>query len=259
MAENIGMSCAFFSLLFMKIRIEWRAIIYSFLGAIPGVIIGFETVDKILSAPMKKMIFVSVWCSFAMSLYMLNCEKKRITTSLIQNFKPWKIVILIFTGLIGGIFTSFAGSGVDICTFSAVTFLFRVSEKTATPTTVVIMALTSQFCFFYRGLVVADFDPLAFEYFKVCIPVVVFFAPFGSFLGSHFHRITLAWLVCILEIFAMIGFLATLPPWTLLFSAVLIMFCGFILFSLLADYGNRLMIKEAQQNNSKVILLFENC
>uniref|UniRef100_A0A914P091 Membrane transporter protein n=1 Tax=Panagrolaimus davidi TaxID=227884 RepID=A0A914P091_9BILA len=96
------MSCAFFSLLFMKIRIEWRAIIYSFLGAIPGVIIGFETVDKILSAPMKKMIFVSVWCSFAMSLYMLNCEKKRITTSLIQNFKPWKIVILIFTGFIGG-------------------------------------------------------------------------------------------------------------------------------------------------------------
>ncbi|ETN73898.1 hypothetical protein NECAME_13351, partial [Necator americanus] len=38
-----------------------------------------------------------------------------------------------------GIFTSFAGSGVDICIFSINTLLFRVSEKTATPTTVVIM------------------------------------------------------------------------------------------------------------------------
>uniref|UniRef100_A0A914XUQ9 Membrane transporter protein n=1 Tax=Panagrolaimus superbus TaxID=310955 RepID=A0A914XUQ9_9BILA len=194
-----------------------------------------------------------------MSLYMLNCEKKRITTSLIQNFRPWKIVILVLIGFIGGIFTSFAGSGVDICVFSAVTFLFRVSEKTATPTTVAVMALTSQFSFFYRGLVVADFDSLAFEYFKVCVPVVVFFAPFGSFLGSHFHRITLAWLVCILEIFAMIGFLATLPPWSLLLAAVLIMFFGFILFSLLADFGNRLIQKEAEQNNISKAILLENC
>jgi len=37
------------------------------------------------------------------------------------------------------VFTSFAGSGVDICTFSTLTLLFSVSEKIATPTTVVIM------------------------------------------------------------------------------------------------------------------------
>jgi hypothetical protein len=31
-------------------------------------------------------------------------------------------------------------SGLDICTFSVLTLLFRVSEKTATPTTVVLQA-----------------------------------------------------------------------------------------------------------------------
>ena len=42
-----------------------------------------------------------------------------------------------FVGVVGGAFTSFSGSGLDICSFSILTLLFRVSEKIATPTSVV--------------------------------------------------------------------------------------------------------------------------
>lgn len=51
----------------------------------------------------KKMLFVSIWFAFALSLYILNREKKRKTVLTIQNFTINKALILFFTGLIGGI------------------------------------------------------------------------------------------------------------------------------------------------------------
>ena len=180
---------AFFAIFFMRIQVEWRAIIYGLLGAIPGLILGLKTLNYIIGASEKKMLFVSIWSAFAIALYILNREKKRQTVTVIQNFSLWKAGVLIFTGFIGGIFTSFAGSGLDICIFSMVTLLFRVSEKTATPSTVIVMALLSQFSVFWRVVIDYDIDPIAVDYLKVSAPIVVFFAPFGSFLGSHFHRL----------------------------------------------------------------------
>lgn len=95
--------------------------------------------DHWLSGPQKKMLFVSIWASFAVALFLLNQEKKRKTYMTIPDFKPWKAVVLVVTGFVGGVLTSFTGSGVDICIFSVITVLFRVSEKSATPTTIVLM------------------------------------------------------------------------------------------------------------------------
>uniref|UniRef100_A0A914Y4T4 Membrane transporter protein n=1 Tax=Panagrolaimus superbus TaxID=310955 RepID=A0A914Y4T4_9BILA len=240
MIQSIGMSLALFVILFMRIQIEWRAITYALLGALPGVVLGFHVIDDLFNGPEKKMLFVSIWAAFAISLYILNREKKRTTVPVIQCFCFWKAVTLMGTGFIGGIFTSFAGSGVDIATFSVITLLFKVNEKTATPTTIVVMALLSQFSFFWRGIVTADIDLDALNYLRVSVPIVVFFAPFGSFLGSHFHRLTLAWLVCILEFVAYFGFLFTLPPWPLLVASVTILFIGFVFFSFLSRAGKRL-------------------
>ena len=44
----------------------------------------------------------------------------------------------------------------------------------------------------------------AWEYMAVCVPVVVFFAPFGSFLASHFHRQVLAGLIYLLDTIALV-------------------------------------------------------
>lgn len=52
----------------------------------------------------KKMLFVSIWFAFALSLYILNKEKKRKTVFQIQNFNVYKAIILFLTGVIGGKF-----------------------------------------------------------------------------------------------------------------------------------------------------------
>jgi hypothetical protein len=51
--------------------------------------------------------------------------KKSFITLDRQNFTVWKAVALVLTGFVGGIFTAIAGSGVDICSFSILSLLFR--------------------------------------------------------------------------------------------------------------------------------------
>merc|ERR1711937_165013 len=92
----------------------------------------------------------------------------------------WKALILLGAGFIGGIFTSIAGSGIDICSFSCLTLLFRVTEKTATPTSVVLMGINTAFGFFWRGVAQDALDGSdAWGFLAVCAPIVVIGAPFG--------------------------------------------------------------------------------
>ena len=44
----------------------------------------------------------------------------------------------------------------------------------------------------------------AWNFLAVCVPIVVFFAPFGSFLASHFHRQVLAALIYLLDSIALV-------------------------------------------------------
>jgi uncharacterized membrane protein YfcA len=70
-------------------------------------------------------------------------EHKRKTYDSIPNFGIWQAVVLLLTGFLGGIFSAITGSGVDICSFSMLSLLFRVSEKVSTPTSIVLMAINT--------------------------------------------------------------------------------------------------------------------
>ncbi|VDM43200.1 unnamed protein product [Toxocara canis] len=183
------------------------------------------------------MLFVAIWFSFAISLFILNTRKKRRTFEIIPNFCSSKAFILLLTGFVGGLCSAFAGSGVDICSFSILTLLFRVTEKVATPTSVVLMAVNTCVGFFWRQLIMCDVSDLAWEYFQVSVPVVVIFAPLGSLLGSHFHRLVLASFVYVLEVTALIGFLLTRPPLILIIIGAGIIAFSFIFFSTISKIG----------------------
>uniref|UniRef100_A0A1I7U9H4 Membrane transporter protein n=1 Tax=Caenorhabditis tropicalis TaxID=1561998 RepID=A0A1I7U9H4_9PELO len=202
----------------------------------------------------KKMLFVSIWTSFAFALGLLNAQKKRPTFQKIPEFSAWKAIILFLTGVIGGVFDAFAGSGIDICMFSIVTLLFRVSEKTATPTTMILKGVVSVFGFWYRGVMMGDISPTAWNYFAVTIPVVATMAPIGSFLGTHLHRQIIAGLIYALEIASLIGFLLTGPSEWLLLATVIIIVFGFGFFTLIAKSGEVLMRRMEEENKEKGVI-----
>ena len=180
MIQSVGMTAATFTIFWMRIQLEWRSIIFCTIGGILGIVIGLEFVDPNLTSPQKKMGFVSIWFAFAFALFLLNRYHKRKTFGIIPEFKAWKAAVLLFAGFLGGIFSAVAGSGVNICGFCILTLFFRVSEKIATPTSVVLMAANTVVGFFWRQAMMEGIDIDAYYYLAVCAPIVVIGAPIGN-------------------------------------------------------------------------------
>lgn len=98
----------------------------------------------------------------------------------------------------------------------------------------------------------------AWEFVGVCVPIVVFGAPFGSVIGTHFHRLVLAFLIYIIDTVALVSAFCLVPltPW-LIGTSVIIIVVGFVLFFVITKIGERLMIhvewkdEEEKENESE--------
>merc|ERR1712025_508473 len=220
-----------------------HSLIFCSTGAFAGMILGLEVIDDLLTPPQKKLGFVCIWFSFAFALFLLNREHKRKTFDSIVNFGVWQAVVLLAVGFLGGIFSAIAGSGVDICSFSVLSLLFRISEKVSTPTSVVLMAINTVFGFYWRQMMTeTGVEPEAWDYLIVCVPIVVIFAPLGSIISSHFHRQALAFLIYILDTVALVTALVVIPltvPLGVMCGSLLV--GGFLIFFLLSKAGQRLL------------------
>ena len=175
-------------------------------------------------------------------LVFINRDYNRRTFDHIRKINIWKGLVLLLAGVVGGMFTSFAGSGIDICTFSVLTLLYRLSEKVATPTSVILMAINSVVGMYWRGVVMQDISQEAWEFMVVCAPIVVIGAPVGAFLGSHFHRLVLAAAVVIADAAALIGAYVIVEMTSLLIGvSVGLLIGGMLFFALLSYCGHRML------------------
>eukprot|EP01024_Parvocaulis_polyphysoides_P037081 TRINITY_DN32986_c0_g2_i2.p1 TRINITY_DN32986_c0_g2~~TRINITY_DN32986_c0_g2_i2.p1 ORF type:complete len:471 (+),score=76.19 TRINITY_DN32986_c0_g2_i2:221-1633(+) len=265
MIQSVGMTAAAFSIFWMRVQIEVHALIYCSIGGVAGIIFGLEKVAPQLTPPYSKMYFVSIWFAFAFSLFWLNRTINRKVYVEIPDWKQgtlfkfqflefnWKIVVLLAAGFLGGIFSSIAGSGIDICSFAILTLLFRVTEKTATPTSVILMAGNTLVGFFWRNFGQGGVEENAWGFLAVCTPIVVVGAPLGSVVGSHLHRLVLASFVYVTDTVQLIGALVVVKPWNygtkpgrdtpvhLLVTSGVIVFAGAVFFFGLTRIGLFLM------------------
>jgi uncharacterized membrane protein YfcA len=251
----------------MRVAVEWKALIYVTLGGVIGIIVGLEEVAPRLSPPYSKMYFVVIWSSFATGLFLLNRNHDRTVYDRIINWDEgviwrapgrlnkyininWKRETLLCFGVLGGVFSAMAGSGIDICSFAALTLLFRVSEKVATPTSVILMAINTSIGFAYRQFGMGGVEDDAWGFLAVCAPIVVIGAPLGALVGSHWHRLTLASIIYIIDTAQLIGALCVIQPWTtkktdtplhLSLTSSIIFISGAIFFHLLSYFGLRLI------------------
>eukprot|EP00622_Pseudochattonella_farcimen_P005417 FR741028.1.p1 GENE.FR741028.1~~FR741028.1.p1 ORF type:complete len:272 (+),score=30.23 FR741028.1:57-818(+) len=176
MIQSVGMTAAAFTILWMKVQVEWMSILYCTFGGAAGLIFGLEKIAPNLTPPYAKMYFVVIWGAFAASLFYLNrLVGRKVYLTLNPQHLPqiwssanlfpgatvtypwltwvlnWKAIVLTVAGFLGGIFTTMSGSGIDICSFAVLTLFFRVTEKTATPTSVVLMAVNTLITTVYRS------------------------------------------------------------------------------------------------------------
>jgi hypothetical protein len=75
MIQSVGMTAAALTILWMRVLIEWKAIVFATVGGVAGIIFGLENIN--LDPPYAKMYFAVIWGSFAASLYWLNRMRGR--------------------------------------------------------------------------------------------------------------------------------------------------------------------------------------
>jgi uncharacterized membrane protein YfcA len=235
--QSVGMTAATVLILLFGIRIERRAIVFAGLGGAAGIVCCLEFLAPRMPPAYSKMFFTSLWLSFAGSLWWLNRHRDRSVAAGIADFGAKHAAMLLGIGFFGGIVSGLTGSGLDIMTFTLLTLYFRVCEKVATPTSVVLMAINAvvgaSYCAAQQRLA-----PEALNYWYVCIPVVVVGAPLGAY---FIHQRTRHFIAKLLYVSILVQFAAALlivpqTPALLAFSAATVI-AGALLFAQMAVAG----------------------
>ncbi len=186
--QSIGMTSASLLILSLKIKVEWNYIKYVTAGGIFGLLFGTWYIVPLISPPVAKLFFVSLWLSFGLVLWNENRKKNREFFEAIQRFGKTDMARLMLMGLIGGMISSIFGTGINIFSFCFMTIYYRINEKVAVPSSVIIMTIETLLGFFIHAGVVKDFSRSSFEMWLVCVPFVAVFAPLGAYVLSKVPR-----------------------------------------------------------------------
>ena len=243
--QSIGMTSASLLILNLKIKVEWNYIKYVTFGGIFGLIFGTYYIVPLISPPLAKLFFVSLWLSFGLVLWYENTKPKREVFDAIQSFQRSDMARLLFFGLVGGMISSIFGTGINIFSFCLMTIYYRIDEKVAVPSSVIIMTLETLLGFFLHAGVIKDFQPEAFEMWLACIPFVAFFAPLGAFVISKVPRKAVATFLYIILIVQFIGAMWVIKPSILqLIMCLITLVAGLSTFVYLAKMKNNRMLEE---------------
>lgn len=174
-----------------------------------------------------------------------------------------RAAIFAATGLFGGLCSSVAGSGLDMASFSVATLYFRVSEKVATPTSVLLMAANA-----IMGMACRSFglggkygpgeEEVVWNFVSVCIPIVVIGAPLGATISAKLSRNVISGLIYVLDTVQFVAALAIIQPWSkpyphnlgLCLSSAATLLIGSAFFYKLADWGEEREIADPRSLDS---------
>lgn len=233
--QSIGMTSATLLIIGMRLKVDWNYIIFVTIGGVFGLFLGTYFIVPYVSPVQAKLFFVSLYLSFGIALWMQNRRPQREVYDKIENFKDSDKARLIIFGLVGGIISSIFGTGINIFTFCLMTIYYRVSEKVATPSSVIIMTIETILGLFIHTQLINDFQPEAFEIWLACVPFVAVFAPLGAFVISKMPRKGIATLLYIILIVQFFGAIIVIKPSLIQLSVCgLILMLGIGLFSYLA-------------------------
>ena len=170
--QSVGMTAASLLIIVMGLRVEWQVIRWASLAGVPGIIIGAALLAPALPPSVIKMSFTVMVSSFAFTLFALN-RGIRLCHDRLPNPGRREQGLVMLAGFLGGLMSGMVGNGIDIVTFSLMVLLFHISEKVATPTSVILMAINSLVGFALHAFVVGGFTPQVQAYWIAAIPVVV--------------------------------------------------------------------------------------
>lgn len=219
--QSVGMTAASLVIIVMRVQVDWRTIRWASAGGVAGIAAGAAWLAPVLPAALVKMLFTVLVTSLAVVLYVMNRYPREFHA--VVPVAGWnERRILLLTGFCGGLLSGIVGNGIDIVTFSVMVLLFRVSEKVATPTSVILMAFNALVGFMLHLLWLQGFNAQVQAWWLASIPVVVVGAPLGAMLCSRLDRHVIAWLLIVLIMIELLSSLWIIPLTPLVGSSSLL-------------------------------------
>ncbi len=229
--QSVGMTAAALIILRNKYPIEYKYLVPASIGGGIGIIFGTYFIVPYVPAAFSKMLFVTFWLSFGVILFYINVIFKRKVLESMPVLSRIELIMLLIVGFSGGTLSSILGSGLDIFSFAYITIRYQLSEKVATPTSVVAMAINSLVGFSLHYFIIQDFAQEEFNYWLVSIPVVLIGAPMGAYYINRQTRDFVSWLLYIIITVQFIGAVFIIrPEGMLLLFTVLVFVFGLLFF-----------------------------
>ncbi len=230
--QSVGMSFAAIWIFISGIKIEKNYLLLAGTGGFIGIILGSFYIVPLIKPDYAKMMFVSFWLSFGIALAVVNFINQRKSINQLPNLSLFQKTELFMVGILGGFFSSVLGNGLDICTFSYVVMKYGLSEKIATPTSVILMASNAIVGFIIHLFILDTFQTDAYHYWLVCIPVVIFGAPLGAYTITLIGRKTIASILIVIIVAQFITAMFVIKPAIelILFSTLIFVTGIFIFF-----------------------------
>lgn len=187
--QMIGMGTAAVVIFKYRIRVVGSALVYSSLGGLVGIWLGTMYVAPNMLPAYFKIAFTVLTLAFAVVLIYENQNLRFTRSEVVRNLRWNHYLLMAITGVLGGVFTAIVGTGIDFFTFAILVLFFNISEKVATPTSVVLMAINSTAGFVLHAFYLDNFIGKAVaDYWLVCVPIVIFGAPIGAIICSRISR-----------------------------------------------------------------------
>jgi uncharacterized membrane protein YfcA len=228
--QSVGMTAAALIILRNKYPIEYKYLIPASIGGGIGIIFGTFFIVPYMPATFSKMLFVTFWLSFGVILFYINVVFRRKVLEKMPDLSRIELFMLLIVGFSGGTLSSILGSGLDIFSFAYITIRYQLSEKVATPTSVVAMAINSLIGFSLHYFIIQDFAQEEFNYWLVSIPVVLIGAPMGAYYINRQTRDFVSWLLYIIITVQFIGALLIIRPEGMLLLFTILVFVFGLLF-----------------------------
>lgn len=228
--QSVGMGAASLSILLLRIPIERRALLYAGVPAIVGVTFGAYYVAPFVPPVIVRTSFTVLVTTLGLALLLVNREHGSGRNLKLISLGGKERFILVAAGFLGGIVSALIGTGENSVTFMVMVLLFRINEKIATPTTVILMTMTTIPGFLIHLFWLKDFSPAVMGYWLAAIPVVAVFAPLGALICVHMSRRSIVNLLLFLIALEFVSTLVLVPISrnVLLTSAATLLVCGTI-------------------------------
>lgn len=185
MIQSIGMTSA--SIFILSNPANNRAAFKPLLWFVPvcfaGFVAGMLTLQAI-PVYIIQALFLSLITTFAIAYVFGEHRGHEPVLRVISTRDKAMLASILF---LGGMCTSLFGTGADIIIYALLVTRFRMREKTATQISIMLMAAMSILGYAYRQFVDHGLTNEQVRTWLSAYPVVLFMAPFGSYILQRIH------------------------------------------------------------------------